>query len=111
MFAQSSSSLGHRGDRAGTDVRTAQQALKDKGYDPGPIDGVVGDHTRTAVGNYQRDHNMKVTRQLDRKTMVALKKGDAMLPSASPQTVPPATQAAPPSTPQVSAPEAKPQPR
>ena len=27
-------------------AKEAQQALKDKGYDPGPIDGVMGSHTK-----------------------------------------------------------------
>ena len=31
--------------RASGDVRSAQQALRDKGFDPGPIDGVMGPRT------------------------------------------------------------------
>ena len=30
-------------------VRTAQQALADKGYNPGPVDGLMGPKTRAAV--------------------------------------------------------------
>ena len=75
----------HRNGRsAHEDVMTAQRSLKEQGFDPGPIDGVVGDRTRAAIANYQRDHNMKVTRQLDRKTMAALRKAEA--PNASPST-------------------------
>src|SRR5205823_69580 len=33
----------------GTNVRTAQQALRDQGYNPGPIDGVMGPRTSAAV--------------------------------------------------------------
>ena len=34
-------------------VREAQQALKDKGHDPGPIDGMWGPQTQQAVKEFQ----------------------------------------------------------
>jgi hypothetical protein len=34
-------------------IRSVQQALKDRGYDPGPIDGVMGSQTRSALERYQ----------------------------------------------------------
>ena len=33
------------------DVRTAQQALQDKGFNPGPIDGIMGPHTKAAISD------------------------------------------------------------
>jgi peptidoglycan hydrolase-like protein with peptidoglycan-binding domain len=42
---------GMRGD----DVRTLQRRLKALGYDPGPVDGVFGDLTLSAVLKYQKN--------------------------------------------------------
>ncbi|MGB0838640.1 MAG: peptidoglycan-binding domain-containing protein [Chitinophagales bacterium] len=35
-----------------------QQALKAKGYDPGPIDDILGPKTRAALVQYQKDNNL-----------------------------------------------------
>jgi peptidoglycan hydrolase-like protein with peptidoglycan-binding domain len=32
-----------------TDVTAMQTALKDKGHDPGPVDGIMGPRTRAAL--------------------------------------------------------------
>jgi hypothetical protein len=53
-------------------VREAQQALRDLGYRPGPIDGVVGPRTREALARYQRSQKIAVTGRLDSETMVRL---------------------------------------
>ena len=55
------------GDR-GQDVMTAPQALKDKGRDPGMIDGKMGRRTRAALADYQKAECLKVTSQLDDDT-------------------------------------------
>jgi len=39
-------------------IQALQRALKGKGYDPGPIDGVVGAQTLTAVSNYQKKQGL-----------------------------------------------------
>jgi peptidoglycan hydrolase-like protein with peptidoglycan-binding domain len=39
----------------GSDVRTLQSRLKALGYDPGPVDGVFGDLTLSAVLKYQKN--------------------------------------------------------
>ena len=65
---------GFGGDSARSDWRTAndlssaersnpsdvimQVRLQGLGYDPGPIDGLVGPQTRTALLRYQRDHGL-----------------------------------------------------
>jgi peptidoglycan hydrolase-like protein with peptidoglycan-binding domain len=50
------------------EVRKAQQALKVEGFDPGPLDGIFGPLTRSAVRKFQRSNNMRVTGALDRST-------------------------------------------
>ncbi|HLI83618.1 MAG TPA: peptidoglycan-binding domain-containing protein [Bryobacteraceae bacterium] len=51
-----------------SEVRDAQQQLKDDGYYTGKIDGVNGQMTMDAIRNFQRDNNLNVTGQLDRQT-------------------------------------------
>ena len=53
-------------------VRDAQQALRDLGYEPGPIDGRVGPRTRTALQRYQHAEGLPATGRLDAETMVRL---------------------------------------
>ncbi len=49
-------------------VRKVQETLRDKGYDPGPIDGVMGSQTRAAISQYQKSENLPVTGHLDGAT-------------------------------------------
>jgi hyperosmotically inducible periplasmic protein len=49
-----------------------QQALKDKGFDPGPMDGVIGPRTTTALKDYQKSENLAMTGKMDRDTAVKL---------------------------------------
>jgi hypothetical protein len=53
---------------SGDDVREVQQTLHDKGYYPGPIDGILGSRTRAALRQYQKDENLAVTGRLDADT-------------------------------------------
>lgn len=53
-------------------VRDAQQALRDKGYDPGPIDGINGPLTRAAVRSYQEKENINADGRLGPKTLDSL---------------------------------------
>ena len=46
----------------------AQQALKDKGHDPGKIEGRMGPRTRAMLSDYQRAEGLAVTGQLDTDT-------------------------------------------
>ena len=39
-------------------IREVQQALKDKGLDPGPVDGINGRATRAAVKKFQAQQNI-----------------------------------------------------
>jgi len=53
-------------------VRAAQEALKKKGYDPGAIDGVLGEKTREAIQKFQQTEGLQPTGKLDRATAVKL---------------------------------------
>src|SRR5437867_2999272 len=77
------------------DVVAAQQALKDKGHDPGMIDGRLGPRTRAALKDYQKAEGLKMTGRLDSETRARLgmttrtsKMERATSPSASPATTP-----------------------
>jgi hypothetical protein len=50
------------------DTRKLQETLRDKGYDPGPVDGVLGSQTRDAISQYQKSENLPVTGRLDAET-------------------------------------------
>jgi hyperosmotically inducible periplasmic protein len=53
-------------------VSSMQQALKDKGFDPGPVDGIEGPQTITALKGYQKSENVTVTGKLDPATAAKL---------------------------------------
>jgi hypothetical protein len=79
---------GHDGREArmSGDVRAAQQALQEKGFDPGPADGVMGAKTTAAVKEFQQKNNLTVTGTLDADTRDRLMASSP--PSASPGTEP-----------------------
>ncbi|WP_168787969.1 N-acetylmuramidase domain-containing protein [Paraburkholderia aromaticivorans] len=55
------------------EVRAAQARLTYLGFDPGGIDGVIGNGTRTATIAFQRANQLSVTADLDDPTLDALK--------------------------------------
>jgi peptidoglycan hydrolase-like protein with peptidoglycan-binding domain len=54
------------------DVKQVQAALKNKGMDPGPEDGVLGPKTQQALREFQKSNNMPATGRIDEKTASAL---------------------------------------
>ena len=54
--------------KSSDDVKKAQQSLRDKGYDPGPVDGHMGHRTREAIGQYQKAEDLPRTQHLDEAT-------------------------------------------
>ncbi|MBK1665322.1 peptidoglycan-binding protein [Rhodospirillum rubrum] len=42
-------------------IREIQGDLAGRGYDPGPVDGVMGGRTRAAIRGYQKDAGLPVT--------------------------------------------------
>ncbi len=53
---------------ASGNVKEVQQALKDKGYDPGPIDGAMGARTKEALKSFQTASNLRPTGTLNAET-------------------------------------------
>jgi peptidoglycan hydrolase-like protein with peptidoglycan-binding domain len=53
-------------------VKAAQQALREKGHDPGSVDGRMGPKTQQALRDFQNAQGIAATGQLDTKTMVSL---------------------------------------
>jgi hypothetical protein len=54
------------------DIRDAQKALNDAGYNAGKVDGICGKKTIAALTKFQRDHNLSTTGRLDNPTKKAL---------------------------------------
>ncbi len=63
--------LMERGDR-GDDVRDLQLLLLEGGFDPGPIDGIFGSLTQSAVAGFQGANDLPVTGKVDQATLDAL---------------------------------------
>lgn len=55
-------------------ISGAQARLLNLGYDPGPIDGLLGPRTGSALRRFQSDHGLPVSSQLDDPTRHALQK-------------------------------------
>ena len=81
------------------DVSAMQQALKDKGYDPGPVDGHMGPRTKAALMDYQRKEGLSPTGRWDNETAAKLgvqtsatvpSDKETVSPSASPSAGAPA---------------------
>ena len=53
-------------------IRTVQQALQKKGFDPGPIDGIVGPQTEQAVRKFQDAYGINNSGHIDNQTLYAL---------------------------------------
>ena len=53
-------------------IENVQLALRDEGYYPGAIDGLMGPQTRAALGACQRDRGLVVTEAVDEPTLVTL---------------------------------------
>ena len=53
-------------------VVSLQSQLAARGYDPGPIDGMMGERTRAAIRAYQRDRQMSVDGQVSQALVASL---------------------------------------
>src|SRR5262249_5159116 len=58
-------------------IQQAQMSLKNGGFDPGPLDGIMGPLTMTAVRNFQSHNNLQVTGRLNTETKDALLRGSS----------------------------------
>ncbi|MBU1726973.1 MAG: peptidoglycan-binding protein [Candidatus Omnitrophica bacterium] len=54
-------------------IKQVQAALKNAGYDPGPIDGKLGKQTREAIKAFQKANNLQVDGKVGKKTWEVLK--------------------------------------
>ena len=59
-------------DNDPTLVRSAQQALKQKGFDAGAIDGQLGPSTKSAIRDFQQAQGLPQSGELDQQTLSAL---------------------------------------
>ncbi|MGH7834144.1 MAG: peptidoglycan-binding domain-containing protein [Candidatus Binatia bacterium] len=74
--AQKPGRMGRQGEGEGSsgerwskeDAKKAQEALKNKGHDPGSIDGIIGPQTRQAIRAFQSVSGLKETGRLDLET-------------------------------------------
>lgn len=55
-------------------TRQIQLALKNAGFDPGAIDGVMGSRTRKAIRYFQKANNLPITGKIDKNTWAKLRK-------------------------------------
>lgn len=53
-------------------IRQVQGILHEQGYNPGPIDGLMGQKTRAALRQFQLEHQLPKTGQIDPATKAAL---------------------------------------
>jgi peptidoglycan hydrolase-like protein with peptidoglycan-binding domain len=60
--------MGTNGSAGSEQVKAVQKALQDKGMDPGPIDGVMGPKTMTALKAFQKDQKLPESGRLDDQT-------------------------------------------
>ena len=94
MKSGSEAMKSHRaaGGGAGSEqVKALQQALKDKGHDPGDIDGKMGPKTQAALREYQQKEGLTATGRLDSATaqklgVQAQAETSSSSPAASPST-------------------------
>lgn len=59
-------------EQEGSLIFQVQQVLKEKGYNPGPVDGLIGNKTRAAIKQFQAAENIRVSGNPDRNTLIAL---------------------------------------
>ena len=71
-YAYSEPIYGYNSLAPGQVLENVQVALRDLGYDPGPIDGLIGPQTRAALAAFQRDNGLVVTEAVDEPTLVTL---------------------------------------
>lgn len=77
--------------RSSDQIRSVQRILAEQGYNPGPVDGMMGKRTRVAIKQYQRDYDLPVTGRLDDETLASLETTQvppaAQPPKATQETV------------------------
>ena len=65
-------------------IMEAQQALQEMGYDPGPVDGAMGENTRRAVKAFQGEFGLAVDGMIDDALLERLR-AESALDTPSPE--------------------------
>ena len=60
------------GPASADEIKRLQQVLTQGGFNPGPVDGVMGPRTQAALQRYQRTNGLRVTGQYDPATRTAV---------------------------------------
>ena len=84
-------------------IRDVQDRLTTLGYDPGPLDGLMGPRTRAALRAFQGGSGLPETGEVDAQTLTALGLRQAVAPNAETSAAAPPKQPPPPREPQPSA--------
>ncbi|MFH0732198.1 MAG: peptidoglycan-binding protein [Candidatus Omnitrophota bacterium] len=63
-------------------IREIQHILKDANFNPGRIDGMMGQQTRKAIAEFQKEKGLKPTGKIDSPTQLALEKEKEILKQA-----------------------------
>jgi len=66
-------------------IETIQRFLHQLGYDPGPVDGIMGEKTRIAIRAFQRDHNLRVDGEASMALVEALTQATLTQAKRSPE--------------------------
>lgn len=66
-------------------VYNAQRELKQRGYSPGPADGLMGKQTKDAIRKFQQAQGLPATGSLDEKTINLLNAGPSNEKSPTPE--------------------------
>jgi len=62
-------------------TRTVQEALVEKGFDPGPVDGIWGSKTKAALMKFQESAGLTANGEVDGATRSSLLSGMSATPS------------------------------
>lgn len=62
---------------ADSTTRMVQEALVEKGFDPGPVDGMWGSRTKAAVMKFQESAGLTANGQIDGPTEISLLSGSS----------------------------------
>lgn len=64
-------------------TRTVQEALVEKGFDPGPVDGIWGSKTKAALMKFQEGAGLTANGKVDKATMSSLLSSMNTAPSSA----------------------------
>jgi len=74
-------------------TRMVQEALVEKGFDPGPVDGIWGSKTKSAVMQFQESAGLTANGQIDGPTKSSLLSGASAAKSSASAVAMPTTPA------------------